>query len=244
MFEQIDKTRLPQHVAIIMDGNGRWAKSRGLPRIEGHRKGAEVVEEITEAAREIGVKYLTLYAFSKENWNRPTDETKLLMQLLFDFLTNKKEKMLKNGIRLNAIGDLQQLPEPVRELLQFTIEETAVGKEMVLTLALSYGARDEIVRAAKAIAREVSQGKITTDHVDESFISNLLDTNDMPDPDFIIRTSGEHRISNFLLWQGAYAELKFIDPCWPEFDQGMFEKCLIDFQNRERRYGKTSEQLD
>lgn len=244
MLEQLDKTKLPQHIAIIMDGNGRWAKERGLPRIEGHRKGADIVEEITETSREIGIKYITLYAFSKENWNRPTDETTALMHLLYDFLINKKEKMLKNGIRLNAIGDLRQLPDAVREILLNTIQETAVGKEMVLTLALSYGSRDEIIRAVKSIAQGLLDGKIRPDHLDGAFFSNYLDTKDMPDPDLIIRTSGESRISNFLLWQSAYAELKFVKLFWPEFTSEIFIKCLIDYQNRERRFGKTSEQLD
>ena len=244
LISQIDKTKLPQHIAIIMDGNGRWAKKHGLPRIDGHTKGADVVEDITETARQIGIKYLTLYAFSKENWNRPTEEINLLMKLLYDFLIQKKPKMLKNGIRLNVIGDVAQLPGPVREVLSQTIKETSVGKEMVLTLALSYGSRDEIIRAVKKIAVAVLQGELTPDHLDEGFFSSALDTANMPDPDLIIRTSGENRISNFLLWQGAYAELKFIAPCWPEFDQEMLVKCLIDYQNRERRFGKISEQLD
>jgi undecaprenyl diphosphate synthase len=244
LINQIDKTALPKHIAIIMDGNGRWAKNKGLPRIEGHQKGAYIVEEITEAARETGIKYLTLYAFSKENWNRPTDETKALMFLLFDFLQNKKEKMLKNGIRLNAIGDLSQLPEEVLACLNNTIKETSVGKEMVLTLALSYGARDEIIRAIKSVANELVQKKISTDHLDETLFSQQLDTHDMPDPDLIIRTSGEMRISNFLLWQGAYSEFIFMKPCWPEFSRELFLQCLIDYQARERRFGMTSEQLD
>lgn len=243
LVNQIDKTRLPQHIAIIMDGNGRWAKNNGLPRIEGHRKGAEIVENITETAREIGIKYLTLYAFSKENWNRPAEETHMLMGLLYDFLINKKKKMIDNGIRLHAIGDISQLPKEVFKILKQTIDETAVGKEMVLTLALSYGARDEIVRAVNQIAKDVSGGKFAADLIDEKYISRFLDTKNMPDPDLIIRTSGENRISNFLLWQSAYAELKFVEPFWPEFNNEMFINCLIDYQNRERRFGKTSEQL-
>jgi len=244
MIEQLDKTKLPQHIAIIMDGNGRWAINKGLPRIEGHRRGADVVEDITEITRDIGIKYLTLYAFSKENWNRPNDETSALMHLLYDFLINKKEKMLKNGIRLNAIGDLRQLPEVVQETLKQTIIETSVGKEMVLTLALSYGSRDEIVRAVKHLIKEALESKITPDHINDNLFSSYLDTQDMPDPDLIIRTSGEHRISNFLIWQGAYAEFKVIKEFWPEFNRQLFIQCLIDYQNRERRFGKTSEQLD
>lgn len=241
---QIDKTRLPQHIAIIMDGNGRWAKKQGFARIEGHRKGTEVVEEITETARTLGVKYLTLYAFSKENWNRPNDETQALMALLLDFLYKKKSKMIENGIRLSAIGDLSQLPGPVQDLLASTIQDTAGGKEMVLTLALSYGSRDEIIRAVKKVLKKFSDNKISPDHLDESFFSLLLDTHDLPDPDFIIRTSGENRISNFLLWQAAYAELIFIKPYWPEFTSEMFLQCLMDYQSRERRFGRISEQLD
>lgn len=244
MLDQIDKTRLPRHVAIIMDGNGRWAKQLGKPRIEGHRRGADVVENITEISREIGIKYLTLYAFSKENWNRPLDETTALMALLKDFLIGKKPKMLKNGIRLNSIGDTRMLPPDIRELLLSTIQETSSGKEMVLTLALSYGARDEIVRAVKSFALAVSEQKISLDHLDEESFTSFLDTKGMPDPDLIIRTSGENRISNFLLWQGAYAEFIFVQPCWPEFTSEMFVSSLIDYQNRERRFGKISEQLD
>ncbi len=244
MNTNLDKTRLPQHVAIIMDGNGRWAKNQGLPRIAGHRRGADVVDVITESAREIGIKYLTLYAFSKENWNRPTDETTALMQLLFEYLAGKKPKMLQNGIRLNVIGDTRQLPEFVREMLFSTINETSVGKEMVLTLALSYGSRDEIIRAAKDLINDVVQKKIAADHLDEDLFSSYLDTDGIPDPDLIIRTSGEHRISNFLLWQAAYAELNFVNCPWPEFTQEIFVQCLADYQNRERRFGKTSEQLD
>lgn len=244
LYQNIDKTNLPKHVAIIMDGNGRWAKNQGLARIEGHRRGAKVVEDITEAAREIGVKYLTLYAFSKENWNRPTDETTALMILLHDFLVGKKQKLLDNGIRLNAIGDLRQLPEPVRETLNLTIEDTSVGREMVLTLALSYGARDEIIRCVKKIGELIADHAITTDHIDEKMIAAHLDTSTIPDPDLIIRTSGESRISNFLLWQAAYAELNFVKKCWPEFTPECLVQCLVDYQNRERRFGRTSEQLD
>lgn len=244
MLNKIDKTRLPRHIAIIMDGNGRWAKTKGKPRIDGHRQGSDVVDQITETAREIGIKYLTLYAFSKENWNRPVDEVRALMQLLKDFLAGKRQKMLDNGIRLNAIGDLRLLPDDVRELLLKIIEDTRVGKEMVLTLALSYGSRDEIVRSMKHLAVDLLEGKFSLDHIDESFFSSYLDTRDMPDPDLIIRTSGENRVSNFLLWQAAYAELIFVEPSWPDFDRDLFVQCLIDYQSRERRFGRISEQLD
>jgi undecaprenyl diphosphate synthase len=244
MLDLIDKTKLPQHVAIIMDGNGRWAKANGLPRLEGHRKGAEVVEDVTEFARELGVKFITLYAFSKENWRRPAEETQGLMALLADFLIGKKDKLIRNGIRLNAIGDLSQLPEPVHELLAQTIKDTSGGREMVMTLALSYGSRDEIVRAVRSLVRDALERRVPFDHLTEASLSGYLDTRDMPDPDLIIRTSGENRISNFLLWQAAYAELTFVTENWPEFNRELFLRCLLDYQKRERRFGMTSEQLD
>lgn len=244
MLSKLDKTKLPQHVAVIMDGNGRYAKSQGLPRLEGHRKGADVVEDVTEFAREIGIKFITLYAFSKENWQRPAEETQGLMMLLTEFLVGKKSKMIKNGIRLSAIGDLSQLPAPVSELLSQTITETAGGREMGLTLALSYSARDEILRAVRRVSRDVVSSKISADHVTEELFSSYLDTREMPDPDLIIRTSGEKRVSNFLLWQGAYAEFVFVEENWPEFNRDLFVKCLLEYQQRERRFGLTSEQLD
>lgn len=244
MMDSLDKTKLPQHVAIIMDGNGRWAVSRGLPRIEGHRRGADVVEDITECARELGIKFLTLYAFSKENWQRPAEETGGLMALLGEFLVGKRSKMIKNGIRLNAIGDLTQLPDVVQELLKDTIGATAGGKEMVLTLALSYGSRDEIARAVRRLAHDAVAGRLPIDHATESTLAGYLDTRGMPDPDLVIRTSGERRVSNFLLWQAAYAEFCFVDENWPEFNRGIFMRCLDDYLKRERRFGLTSEQLD
>jgi len=244
VLNKIDKTRLPRHVAVIMDGNGRWAKALGKARIEGHKQGSDVVDVITETAREVGLKYLTLYAFSKENWNRPIDEVKALMLLLKEFLMSKCQKMLDNGIRLNAIGDLRQLPEDVRSLLEQTIEATRVGKEMVLTLALSYGSRDEILRAVKQLSVDLLEKKFAPDHIDESFFTGYLDTHDLPDPDLIIRSSGEIRMSNFLIWQGAYAELIFVQPSWPEFTRELFLNCFIEYQGRERRFGRISEQLD
>ena len=238
------ESKLPQHVGIIMDGNGRWAKAHDLPRIAGHRQGADVVEDITEYARELGIKYLTLYAFSKENWQRPADETGSLMALLIDFLTNKKEKMQKNGIALFAIGDLTQLPEFVRALLFETIAATRHGQSMTLTLALSYGARDEILRAVKSLAGDIAVGRVKAQNLSESLFSGYLDTHNLPDPDLIIRTSGETRISNFLLWQAAYAEFVFVKDNWPEFTRDTFTRCLQDFAARERRFGMISEQLD
>lgn len=232
---------IPQHVAIIMDGNGRWAKARGLSRFEGHKQGAQTVEDITESAREWGVRFLTLYAFSKENWNRPPEEVNALMSLLMDFLHSKKQKMQANGIRLNAIGDLKKLSESVLNQLQDTMEATKNGQDMVLTLCLSYGARDEIVRAFKKYQMALAEGD--QEPLTEDSLKRFLDTQDMPDPDLVIRTSGEKRISNFLLWQSAYAEYVFVDACWPEFTTQDFKKCLIEFQNRERRFGLTSEQI-
>jgi len=236
----IDPSKLPKHVAIIMDGNGRWAKERGLDRIEGHRRGMEAVDDIIGYARELGVQYLTVYAFSKENWNRPQLEVDALMLLLKEFLVHKRQKMLDNQIALNAIGDLSLLPQEVQETLFKIQKETSVGKEMVLTLALSYGARDEIVRAVNKII--ACRGEVSSPIREQDF-SSFLDTKDMPDVDLVIRTSGEHRISNFLLWQGAYAEYLFEESYWPDFSREHFLKALCEFQTRERRYGKTSEQL-
>lgn len=226
-----------------MDGNGRWAGARDLPRIAGHTQGAQVVETITEWSREIGIRYLTLYAFSMENWNRPRSEVDALMGLLVDFLESKCQKMLANDIRLNAIGNLAQLAPSVRERLSKTMADTAGGRSMVLTLALSYGSRDEICRAQRKIIRDILDKKLDPAELSEQTLSHYLDTASLPDPDLIIRTSGEYRISNFLLWQGAYAELCFVDETWPEFTPEILTRCLLDYQNRERRFGLTSEQL-
>ena len=244
MATSIDKTKLPKHIAIIMDGNGRWAKSKNIPRLEGHRRGTEVAEDIIEHAQEIGIKHLTLYAFSRENWERPPEEVSALMELLLKFLVSKKEKMLKNGISLNAIGDLKLLPQDVSKLLEETISETKRGRTMVLTLALSYGSRNEILRATKRLFIDFQERKKDISEIDQDSFANYLDTKDLPDPDLIIRTSGEYRISNFLLWQSAYAELIFVEENWPEFNKTLFDKCLQDFEHRERRFGLTSEQLD
>lgn len=237
------KKNLPRHVAIIMDGNGRWAKSRGLARVEGHKRGVEVSEEIIEAAAAMNLGYLTLYAFSRENWNRPSDEVEALMQLLRAFLLSKKEKMLKQGIRLNAIGNLDLLPTAVRQTLEETIQATAHGAGMTLTLALSYGSRDEILRAIRKLLQKEHVSNDFIGELSEEDFSRLLDTSALPDPDLIIRTSGEHRLSNFLLWQAAYAEFVFEDCLWPDFTKEHLLKALKDFDQRERRFGKTSEQL-
>lgn len=239
----IDSQTLPKHIAIIMDGNGRWAAKRGLERIVGHKAGVDRSEDIITSARDMGIPFLTLYAFSKENWDRPAPEVASLMELLTQFLLQKKTKMLANQIRLNAIGDLAKLPELVRGTLDQVISETAHGSAMVLTLALSYGARDEIIRALHKILGEL-QGRGKTPLISETSFGSYLDTAALPDPDLIIRTSGEHRLSNFLLWQGAYAEFVFEDCYWPDFTPEKFKEAICSYQKRERRFGKTSEQLN
>lgn len=242
-MNSIDKSRLPRHVAIIMDGNGRWACERGLDRIEGHRAGVMRCEEIITCAVETGIDCLTLYAFSKENWQRPASEVSALMALLKKFLMEKREKMIKNGIRFNTIGDLSLLPKDVCLVLDSVASDTSNGKKMCLTIALSYGSRDEITRAVKAVVRDsLEKGRLEDDFGEEKFAS-YLDTAGLADPDLVIRTSGEHRISNFLLWQGAYAEYIFEECYWPDFDEGRFFSAIREFQRRERRFGKTSEQV-
>ncbi len=242
-MQEFSAQNLPRHVAIIMDGNGRWAKKRGLPRIMGHRQGVKSVRRTVTRAREIGIKYLTLYAFSQENWQRPQDEVSLLMDLLYDYLEKELDRLLKNDIRLTTIGDIDRLPNRVREKLLDVMEETKDRDAMVLCLALSYGGRQEIVMAAKAIAQGVLRGEVQLDQLDEALFSRFLYTKDMPDPDLIIRTSGEMRLSNFLIFQGAYTELYFTQTLWPDFDEAAFEEALKDYARRERRFGKTSEQL-
>lgn len=233
--------KLPQHLAIIMDGNGRWARQRGLPRIEGHRRGSEVVDEIVTACRELGIRYLTLYAFSMENWARPKDEITALMALLKEFLIMKREKLLKNEIRLLTIGDVERLPSPVLSVLRETEEITRPFDKMFLILALSYSARDEIVRAIHELLREKERGEFRDDFISVDRFSDYLDTVGIPDPDLLIRTSGERRISNFLLWQSAYTELYFSDSHWPDFTREDLYRAIDEFQNRERRFGRISE---
>lgn len=235
---------LPRHVAIIMDGNGRWAQNRGLHRIEGHRKGVETAEDMITYANSVGIEYLTLYAFSKENWNRPQEEVTALMSLLEHFLREKKQKMLDHGIRFNSIGDASSLPESVQAVMKDVREATSVGTKMVLTLALSYGARDEIIRAITSMMQDALANQIHVTDVNDALFSSYLDTKQIPDPDLIIRTSGEYRMSNFLLWQGAYAEYHFDDCLWPDFTSVNFDRAIAEYQKRERRYGKTSEQVN
>ena len=238
--DQIDKTRIPSHIAIIMDGNGRWAKQRGQIRTFGHQAGAETVHVIAEEAARLGVKYLTLYTFSTENWNRPVDEVAALMSLLMDSI--EEETFMKNNISFRIIGDTAKLPENVLERLN-RIERTSVNTGMCLTLALSYSSRWEITEAVRQIASRVSAGDLKADEITDQTVDGFLATHYMPDPDLLIRTGGEVRLSNFLLWQCAYSELYFCDTFWPDFKAEELCKAICDYQRRERRFGKTSEQI-
>lgn len=239
----LEKEKLPNHVAIIMDGNGRWAKQRALNRIRGHEEGAESVRDIVRASREIGISWLTLYAFSEENWKRPKYEIQALMRLLKRFLKSELREMLENGIRFQTIGRTHKLPDDVQKVIRETIDRTSQNKNMVLTLALSYGARQEIFDAVRQIARRVESGEITIGEITEQLISESLYTEGMPDPDLLIRTSGEYRVSNFLLWQIAYTEIFTTPTFWPDFRKDEYLRALADYQTRERRYGATGDQV-
>lgn len=239
----IDKSRLPEHVAIIMDGNGRWARKLGNQRLFGHEKGVNSVNETVEIAVELGVKYVTLYAFSTENWARPKDEVDGLMTLLISTIEAEADNLKKNNIQLKAIGDLGSLPEDVYRRLQVAIGNTMENNGLVLTLALSYSSRWEIVNAVKNICKDFNEGKLSLDAINEQTFSLYLTTREMPDPELIIRTSGEQRISNFLLWQCAYSEFYFTPVLWPDFTKEDFVNAIIDYQSRERRFGKTSDQV-
>ncbi len=241
--EQIDLNRLPQHIAVIMDGNGRWAKQRGQNRIFGHRNGVQSVRDTAEACAELGVKHLTVYAFSSENWNRPQMEVSALMTLLLKTLNSELKTLLKNDIRLGAVGDIDSLPKSVAKQLQDAIDKTAHCKRMELILALSYSGKNEITQAARKLAQEVKKGSLQPEEITEELIAKNLYTAGRPDPELMIRTSGEKRISNFLLWQLAYAEFYFTEIFWPEFSKEELYKAILEYQNRERRFGKTSEQL-
>ena len=241
--EKINIEKLPLHVAVIMDGNGRWAAHHGLERIYGHQRGGESVRNVIEAATELGIKYLTLYAFSTENWGRPDEEVSALMGIMVQSLNNETATMVKNNIRMTAIGDFSRLDQDVRERLLETIRITSGSTGLNLVIALSYSSRWEITEAVRKVAEEISSGKVNPDSVDESFFGKYLTTQGIPDPDLLIRTSGELRISNFLLWQMAYTELYFTEILWPDFGKEDFYDAIIDFQNRERRFGKTSEQV-
>ncbi len=239
----INKDNVPAHIAIIMDGNGRWAKQQGENRIFGHHEGVNSVREVVEACGEIGVKYLTLYAFSTENWNRPKEEVEGLMELLVATISMETPHLHDKGVRLQVIGDVDSLPPNCQKELQTSIDTTAGNKRLTLILALSYSSKWEIAHAVKQIAAQVEQGKIKAADITQEHIATHLNTSVYPDPELMIRTSGEHRISNFLLWQLAYAEFYFTDVLWPDFRKEEFFKAVIAYQNRERRFGKTSEQL-
>ena len=240
---QIDPNKLPRHIAIIMDGNGRWAKKRALPRVIGHEYGVKSVRTVTESAAKLGVKYLTLYTFSTENWNRPALEVKAIMALLVKTIRKEVATLQKNNIRLRTIGNIQALPEDAYKELQEAMALTANNTAMDLVLALNYSARWDIVQATQNIAEQVKQGLLSSDQINEQVISKALNTGNLPEPELLIRTSGEYRISNFMLWEMAYSEFYFTDMYWPEFDEQAFYQAIVDFQKRERRFGKTSEQI-
>ncbi|TXD47928.1 isoprenyl transferase [Polaribacter sp. IC073] len=240
---RIDLQRVPKHVAIIMDGNGRWAKGKGMSRVFGHRNALTAVRESVETAAQIGVEAITLYAFSTENWKRPKLEVDALMSLLINSLKKELPTFQKNGVAVNAIGNIENLPQKAQKALSDVILQTKTNTTIILTLALSYGSREEIVNAIKNISKKVVNKELNLEEIDEKTINNHLYTFNLPEVDLMIRTSGEHRISNFLLWQMAYAELYFTDILWPDFRKEHFYDAIIDYQNRERRFGKTSEQI-
>jgi undecaprenyl diphosphate synthase len=243
-MEPLDPVKIPVHLAIIMDGNGRWAQQRMLKRIVGHQRGAETVKMVVEQASLIGIKYLTLFAFSSENWLRPAIEVRALMTLLKKYIRQETARMMRKNIRYNVIGNRSELPADVNQTLEDAIRQTAGNTGMTLTLALSYGGRQELSLAAAHMTRDVLAGKLSADDITMDVFGSYLDTGGLPDPDFLIRTSGEMRISNFLLWQLAYTELYFTETNWPDFTINEFNKALADFQSRERRFGKTSDQLN
>ena len=242
MVEELDMKRIPRHIAIIMDGNGRWATERNKPRSFGHQAGVETVRRITSECTRLGVKYLTLYTFSTENWNRPSDEIAALMGLVLTSLED--EIFMKNNVRFQVIGDIGRLPSAVAEKLRETIEHTSKNDAMTMVVALSYSARWELTEATKQIAAKVQKGELKIDDIDENIINGHLCTNFMPDPDLLIRTGGEFRISNYLLWQVAYSELYFCATYWPEFNESDLHKAIIDYQSRQRRFGKTEKQIE
>lgn len=243
LLEIIDKENLPRHLAIIMDGNGRWAKQKGLIRTVGHENGSKSVRIAVETCAKLGIEFLTLYAFSTENWNRPKSEVELLMKLLINSLKSEMKSLVENDIRLKTIGNIEKLPKSAKKQLLEVIELTKENQRMTLTIALSYGSREEIISAVKSISSEVKENLLSIENIDESVINQHLYTNSLPDVDLLIRTSGEHRISNFLLWQIAYAELYFTPILWPDFRENDLYSAIISYQKRERRFGKTSEQI-
>ena len=240
----IKKDTLPKHVAIIMDGNGRWAKKQSKIRIFGHKVGVKAVRDTVEGAAELGLKYLTLYAFSSENWNRPKKEIDALMELLVNTILDETKTLMDNNIRLEAIGNLEDLPKKCLQNLNNTIEKTVNNTHMTLVLALSYSSKKEVTQAIKSIVKKVENGDLKSDEINEDLIQNHLYTHNIPDPELLIRTSGEQRISNFLLWQIAYSELYFTDILWPDFRREDLYKAIVNYQKRERRFGKTSEQIE
>lgn len=240
-MQQLDNSRIPAHVAIIMDGNGRWAKAKGMPRTAGHVEGVATVKKITEEATRLGIKYLTLYTFSTENWNRPVEEIEALMNLI---LTNLEEEIfMKSNVRFRMIGEMERLPKSVQVRLNECIERTSTNTGMTMVIALSYSSRWEIARAARLLANEVKDGKLRVEDITEESISTHLTTDFMPDPDLLIRTGGELRISNYLLWQCAYSEFYFTDQYWPDFNEESLREAIADYQQRQRRFGKTGEQV-
>jgi len=241
---QINADNIPNHIAIIMDGNGRWAEMKGKPRVFGHKNGVTSVKEVIEGCREIGVNYLTLYAFSTENWNRPKLEVKTLMALLVSSLRKELNTLVKNNIKLNTIGKIENLPEKAQVELAEVVEKTKNNTSLTLTLALSYGSREEIVNVIRNISKKVVNNQISVEEINENIINNHLYTFSLPDVDLLIRTSGEKRISNFLLWQIAYAELYFTDTLWPDFRKENLFNAIVNYQHRERRFGKTSQQIE
>ncbi len=243
LIDQIDKTKVPKHIAIIMDGNGRWAKQQGENRIYGHYEGVNSVRDVVEGAGEAGVKFITLYAFSTENWNRPKEEVDALMELLVSTISMETEKLHKKNVRLQAIGNLDSLPPACLAELNESIDLTTNNTGLTLVLALSYSSKWEIINAIKQIAVDVKNGEVDSEEISEKNIENYLCTKNIPDPELMIRTSGEHRISNFLLWQLAYAEFYFTETLWPDFRKEDLFTAILNYQNRERRFGKTSEQL-
>jgi undecaprenyl diphosphate synthase len=242
MDTTLDMTRIPQHIAIIMDGNGRWATAKGKPRSYGHQAGVETVRRITSECTRLGVKYLTLYTFSTENWNRPADEVAALMGLVLSSLED--EIFMKNNVRFRVVGDMKRLPEAVQQKLQETMDHTAANSAMTMVVALSYSSRWEIVEATRTIAQKVKDGVLSPSEINEETVAEHLTTAFMPDPDLLIRTGGEQRISNYLLWQIAYSELYFCDTFWPDFSEADLQTAILSFQNRQRRFGKTEAQVD
>lgn len=244
MKDSLDKDKIPQHIAVIMDGNGRWAQKKGAMRIFGHRNAIAAVRDTIEGAAEVGVKFITLYAFSTENWSRPIEEINALMELLVDTISAEVPTMMKNNIRLTAIGNINSLPNRCIKKLQEAKDQTSGNTGLTVILALSYSGRWEITEAVKKLAKEISLGNLNPNNINQDLIGEMMDTKGIPDPELLIRTSGEQRISNFLLWQSAYTELYFTDVLWPDFRKSHLNEAILDYQKRERRFGKTGEQVN